>query len=520
MDDEALRVEADALLDADDLRGELIQVQLARAALGPLDRGGDEEDEARVALEAREAQLMHALRPALRLEGAPARGEIVYARGVAGTVELQEIDWGELDALIALVRGRAPRCRRLVLHDVRNADGVAALIDALPSLAALELRDRHPMESGGGLPWGFAARAGRLEELAALLHEWTSYPIARALSSGEWPRLRRLGLSGPGIAQVVTALDGRVPQLEALALDGEEVTVETLPALLGIARRPLCEVVLRGPRLDRGALASLAVLPEGALRQVSVGAQFSIDEICALLEEPAAFALEELRFSGRCAVGGERVGPVSTPARALALEMEGEAIEALAQRLIAPALRTLTLGVATAAALRESWLDGVVELTLRTRAGAAVRAETRRPTVVRALTLDLEGRDSGAIVDGLDLSSLRRLEVRATTIYGSEPGDLAAFARIEAPRVRALRLVGPITDETIGALAGWASATGLVLLALVTTRELSARAVASLTDERRFPRLTTLVLGPWTKVDEDDWPRLTARFGAGLVRER
>lgn len=246
-DADARAVLADELLQQGDLRGELIQLQLA------LERIGGEPISERVRairrrrLEERVAELLDTLHETLYGELAPhvtrrsapdlfdpAAEVVTWRAGRAECVWLQTTrrGFGLADAYGALTRCRlADGIRRLeVGNGYHEAFVLAAVADPLPALRALQLGSyRREIPS---LPRVQLAHVGILRELVARLDELdVQYPLALAPLAS--PTLRRLRLIVSTTGQTFTA---ELPALEELIFLGSGLVPESLAAFPALRR--------------------------------------------------------------------------------------------------------------------------------------------------------------------------------------------------------------------------------------------------------------------------------------------
>jgi uncharacterized protein (TIGR02996 family) len=511
------RVYADALLEAGDPRGELIQLQ---CALDPLDA----DDPSRAALEARATDLLALHEPAWTRELRERCGLDDYPSQLGfrrGFIESARLRASRLRVALPLLMARAP-LRELGINFREPVDfqGIDLLGD-VPGLMELETLSLHGSGPGDDHVHAFAGwpHRGQLRSLRVDRGPSAARAIAATPGLAGLEHLSLAACDGPEVAVLAAAphlASLRALRLRHLALDG--AMLEALGRSEGL--RSL-EALDLGATQTIGAPPGAAALAGlGRLRELRCRGRAFQPETALALATAAARSLEVLDVDG-VQLGGEGVraflhgGGALTRLRHLDVSDTGLVDDDLAggarragfagliDALEVPGLRRLAcagnrLGAKAAAALAASRALGELQRLLLPRcplgdAGVKALAASRHLPALRVLDLSATecGPDALAMLGASELGArLVSLDLGDNRLGAAGLGALLAARRLD--RLEHLDLGGAaLPPMAIRALA--ASPLAARLRSLSVSR-LGSDAAAELA-RAEFPELRTLVTG-------------------------
>ena len=498
-------VYADALLEAGDPRGELIQVQCALEGL-------DADDPARDALEARASDLLALHEPAWtrelreRCELHDHPFEFAYRRGFVESARLRA---ARVRALLPILAEQTP-LRELRIGSAQRVEDLAEV----PGLVELEGLSLHGAASGDALVRAFASwpHRGRLRSLQLEGGTAAARAVAGAPALAGLERLSMSFLDGEGVGALAAAAhlaSLRALALPHVALDGASLEVlGRSPALSSLEVLEIGHVRWRGgrahPEVRAGELPALARLRELRCHRSAIGASPALE--LAL----GARGLEILDLDGvplgeagaRSLLGGGGL-PELRHLDLSATEQTDEGFAAVIDALEVPGLRRLAcggnaLGSRAAAALAASRaLDGLQQLFLARcpldDAGARALAASEHLPALRVLDLARTscGRGALAALGAGELGArLVSLDLGHNGVGDRELGALLEGRRLE--RLERLVLDGAaLSPAGVRALAAAPLAARLRSLSI---SELGSEAAAQLA-RAELPELRTLVVG-------------------------
>jgi uncharacterized protein (TIGR02996 family) len=550
--DEAARlVWADALMEAGDLRGELIRLQCALERM-------PEHDPARLDLELREEVVRGEVEGPwcgdLGVKRGVARCSVSLRQGFVDVVRLTDVRWNHAEALARKLKKTAASATRLTLTGNVDWARVEPLATALPRLSALEVHVDHLHHSSNDPAALFAAPAARgLREFVLVHAQRDGDAFVRSLGAAlEGAReLRSISVSWSSRwpdTSLYPAL-AAMPALTSLRLR-RSADVATLKHVLTAGGRrvePLRDLELPYGVTDEHVAALLEVTAD--LRRLMLGDAVSAAMIVELLASDKTRAIESLALR-RSDLGDLRMPAARVESSLRELHLHGYArddLERLMSALSLPRLAALDLSTgaddptndAMVRLFDSSWLDALERLEIIPSgrwpflSRVARRASSLRDVHVgfahdvvfaelvawpgfsgvrRFSTPWLTADEVGALTRGA-LDRVERLDLK---LLAGASTALAGAPALPSLRALTLRLSTP-SDADVEALARWDGARALRLLRIGAERRsspaLSRASAALLADASRFPDLA-LVDVPFTGDDrEEARALLRARFG-------